>query len=193
MPSRRSGSRGRDNPTIANRTRRRVAPRYNDFTEEWLRRYSERQYSQYVDLTKIEDRRRWHPNRLKNIPVGPAPLGLQTRPRIVIVPEGHRLARFAPYGGRVPLHKLLEREKRIRRRSLEYPTEAALRDRYGSVYRAYTGSHLSRRVGFSHPWQVIVCIRRRRRREVLFALNKGGRGGNKRRHVRRNFWSEVRC
>lgn len=193
MPRKRSGrNRGREGPIFANRPRR-VAPRYSDFDESWLRQYSERQWSRLVDLTKIEDRRRWHPNRLSQMPIGPAPKGLQNRPRFVIVPEGHSLARLAPYGARVPIKKLMKQEKRTRRRSLDWFTEQHRYDRYGGKYAILTTDHVSRRVGFQHPWQVIVCVRRKKRREVLFALGKGGRGGNARRVVRRNEFSEVRC
>lgn len=44
---------------------------------------------------------------------------------------------------------------------------------------------------FRHPSSVAVCIRRQRRREVLFALKRAGRGGGKRRKF--NFHSKVRC
>lgn len=190
MPRRRGrGSSSTANPSVVRRNRYSV----RDFDDNWLHRYAERQYSNFVDLTQYEDRRRWHPSKLRFHPMGPAPQGLQTRPRIVIVPEGHSLARLAPYGGRVLLPKLLRKEKRIRRRSLDYPTEQKLRDKYFRPYSAYVGDHLSRRVGFQHPWQVIICIRRQRRREVIFALGRGGKGGKRRRKVHRNFYSEVRC
>lgn len=196
MPRSRSGSRGRG----ASRTTRtgRPAPRYQDFDDAWLDQVRERQWSRSIDLTRIEDRRRWHPNRLRDRVIGPARMDVH-RPRIVIVPEGHPLARHAPYGGRVPLHKVLERERRIRRRSLDYPTEQQIWDKRGFKQRAYLGDHLSRRVGFQFPWQVMICVRRRRRREVLHALNIAGRvfrsggGGGGFRHPRRNEWSEVRC
>lgn len=195
MPRSRSGSRGRDRSRIANRN---VAPRYEDFDERWLRAYQERQWSRLIDLTRIQDRRRWHPNKMRNIPVGPARENVH-RPRIVIVPEGHRLARLAPYGGRVPLHKVLRSEYRIRRRSLDEPREYRLYDKYGVPYHAFIPDHLSRRVGFQFPWQVMICIRRKRRREVLHALNVAGRifraggGGGGFRRPRRNRFSEVRC
>ncbi|AYQ58218.1 hypothetical protein [Microviridae sp.] len=50
---------------------------------------------------------------------------------------------------------------------------------------------LSPHLSFEVPKSVAVCIRRKQRREVLFA-NKKTRGGagSKR---RRNFWSLIRC
>lgn len=177
---------------VAHRNANSVAPSINDFDEKWLRDIQERAYARFVDLTSIEDRRRWHPsNRTIG---GPAPRGLAaTRPRIVIVPEGHPLARLAPYGGRVPLHKVLKRENRIRRRFLDDWSEKQRFDKHGGLYSSYMPDHLSRRVGFQHPWQVMICIRRKQRKEVLHAFKKTGSGGGKQRRPRRNFWSEVRC
>lgn len=187
MPRRRSGTRGRV-------TRRNSNPRLplDEFDDEWLREYSERQFSEYIDLTKYEDRRRWHPSKLRGIPPGPALAGRITKPRVVVVPEGHRLARLAPYGGRVPLSSVLSREKRTRRRSLDYFTEKTYRGPHGT-YHSFGPDHLSRRVGFQHPWQVMICVRRRIRREVIFALNKGGKGKAHKHHYRRNEHSEIRC
>jgi len=198
---RRHRSRGRVAHRNANT---RIAPRFSDFDERWLRQYSERQWSRLVDLTKLQDRRRWHPNRLQNLPVGPAPRGLQNYPRIVIVPEGHRLARLAPYGGRVRAedivgHAALGGRARLYRGSLEWLEERRMRargagkSREDQVYDASVPAHISRRVGWQHPWQVMICVRRKRRKEVMFAIGKAGAGGGMQRPPRRNFWSEVRC
>lgn len=43
---------------------------------------------------------------------------------------------------------------------------------------------------FRQPKHVLVCVRRKSRREVLMALGKGGRGN---RRGRRSYWSDVRC
>lgn len=53
---------------------------------------------------------------------------------------------------------------------------------------------LASRIGFAEPRSVVMCVRRHRRREVLFAL-RGGRGKSisRFRKVRRNEWSEVSC
>lgn len=45
------------------------------------------------------------------------------------------------------------------------------------------------RFRFADPRKVAVCVRRKQRREVLFALRKTGAGGRK----RRNQWSNVKC
>jgi len=186
----RSSGRGR----VPNRNANRRLPHPNQYTEAFYRSLLDRSYLRYIDLTSVEDRRRYHPQTFdRDYPAGPAPRGLVGRPRILIVPEGHRLARKAPWKAtrRLPdvLYGLWQEQRR-------FPFDEMMLQRqrvhYG-VHDVYADDHLSRRVGFSHPWQVIVCVRRKRRREVLHALRKTGRGGSKQRKPRRNFWSEVRC
>lgn len=46
-------------------------------------------------------------------------------------------------------------------------------------------------LSFSVPREVALCVRRKERREVIFAKRKGGKGARSRR--RRNRWSDVRC
>lgn len=46
-------------------------------------------------------------------------------------------------------------------------------------------------LAFTAPTETLVCVRRQQRREVIFAKNKAGRGGQKR-PIRR-AWSEVKC
>lgn len=48
-------------------------------------------------------------------------------------------------------------------------------------------------VSFHAPERVLICVRRERRRQVIFALGKAGGGGAKRRHVKRNYYSEIGC
>lgn len=43
---------------------------------------------------------------------------------------------------------------------------------------------------FRSPKAVVKCVRRKQRREVLFATGKGGRGWRKK---RRDQWSDVHC
>lgn len=45
--------------------------------------------------------------------------------------------------------------------------------------------------GFRSPARVSLCVRRHRRREVLFALRKTGKGSRSPR--RRNYWTDVKC
>lgn len=45
---------------------------------------------------------------------------------------------------------------------------------------------------FAVPKRVAICIRRKQRREVLFALKRSGKGSKARRR-RRNYYSDVSC
>lgn len=45
---------------------------------------------------------------------------------------------------------------------------------------------------FSVPKNVAICVRRKQRREVLFALKRTGKGARVRRR-RRNYYSDVSC
>lgn len=47
------------------------------------------------------------------------------------------------------------------------------------------------KIAFSAPKETLVCIRRSRRKEVLFAKRKTGKGGQKK--PRRSPWSEYKC
>lgn len=46
-------------------------------------------------------------------------------------------------------------------------------------------------VSFAVPREVAVCVRRKQRREVLFAKRRTGKGARARR--RRNAWSDISC
>lgn len=187
MPRRRSSNTGGRG---ANRTARRfqsTAPPPSSFDETWLRQYSERSRNRYVDLTRVEDRRFWSPKSVNKLRARTV-LGLGTR--IVVVPEGHGLARFQTYGGRYSLDE-------VRKRGLKHFTyhNAWVNPQdhpYGEI-NAKRWRTVSKRVGFHAPWQVIICVRRKRRREVLHALNKTGAGKGRQRRPVRNTFSEVRC
>ena len=58
--------------------------------------------------------------------------------------------------------------------------------------RAHSVGQVSSRLGFSVPHDVLVCIRRAMRREVLFALKKRKAGSGARRR-KRNQWSDIDC
>lgn len=47
------------------------------------------------------------------------------------------------------------------------------------------------RIGFEQPERVLICVRRKMRREVLHALRKTGRVGQRR--PRRNWYSSISC
>lgn len=46
-------------------------------------------------------------------------------------------------------------------------------------------------VAFTQPHNVLVCIRRKQRKEVLHALNKAGKAGQK--TPRRSAYSDIQC
>lgn len=55
---------------------------------------------------------------------------------------------------------------------------------------------LSNRIGFGAPERIMICVRRKRRKEVIFAKRFAGRGGRARvrfRAPRRNYYSQVDC
>lgn len=54
-----------------------------------------------------------------------------------------------------------------------------------------TRSRVPAQLAFTAPAETVVCVRRHRRKEVLFAKKKAGKGGQKR--PRRSAWSEVKC
>lgn len=58
--------------------------------------------------------------------------------------------------------------------------------------RRSRGRYLPTKIKFAVPRATAICIRRRRRKEVLHAKQLVG-GGRGRRAPRRNWFSEVRC
>lgn len=187
-------ARRRGNNSGGRRPRRsaRIAAPPDRFDDEWLSEIRERFDARYVDLGRYEDRRRWHPDYMperKHVPTG-----LWARPRILIVPEGHRLARHQTYGGRYSLRGIKEKWKYRKRSFFEsygYWTSDLASERHVKLGRY---GDIPRRVGFAHPWQVIICVRRKRRRAVMFALKYAGlRGIGVGKKWRRDANSNVRC
>lgn len=48
-------------------------------------------------------------------------------------------------------------------------------------------------VGFREPERVLICVRRKRRREVMFALNKTGKGKGRQKRPRYSEYSKISC
>lgn len=185
MPKRRRTSR------TPERNRRRIArrdqsaPGLRSFDDAWLARFREFSRARYVDLTSVEDRRRWDPN--SRWPTPKNVRGLHTR--IVVVPEGHKLARHLTYGGRYRLGDLQKRWRNVYQ--VRDWSERDVYDRHGGKQRVTPLGvrTVPKRIGFHMPWQVIVCVRRKRRREVIHALhglNRKGGGGRARKLGRRD-------
>ena len=59
--------------------------------------------------------------------------------------------------------------------------------------RKPTASRMSlpEKIGFAVPKKVVVCVRRKQRREVIHALRLRGKGASS--PKRRNIWSDVKC
>lgn len=72
---------------------------------------------------------------------------------------------------------------------LRGPGGRPLRSKFASP--SATASVTSR-LGFTLPRDIIQCIRRAMRREVIFALNKRKKGAGAKRR-RRNQWSNIDC
>nr|DAW08222.1 MAG TPA: hypothetical protein [Microviridae sp.] len=63
---------------------------------------------------------------------------------------------------------------------------------------AFTSSKLRNtlpvKLGFDIPKKVAICVRRKQRKEVLFAKHKTGAGSGRRSKApKRNQWSDVKC
>lgn len=59
------------------------------------------------------------------------------------------------------------------------------------VYKSRRIVHLP--LGFQAPRNTLICVRRKVRKEILFAGGFGGKRRKKFRKPRRNFYSNIRC
>lgn len=70
------------------------------------------------------------------------------------------------------------------------------RYKYADPHRNSRNIHLNSGtkapVSFAVPDGTVVCVRRKQRKEVLFAKRRAGAKGRQRRH-KRNLWTKVRC
>ena len=53
------------------------------------------------------------------------------------------------------------------------------------------GAAVTAKLAFSSPPSVAICVRRKQRREVMFALKKSGKRGQRR--PRRSWYSSIKC
>jgi len=174
---------------LDNARARSARPSFDDlFDNDWLQNVRNDFTIRHVDLTDFEDRRKYDP-RFYSGGYGPPAKAFRGSPRIVIVPQKSKLARLQTYGGRYSYKQVMgksifERRTFSQRRTAYYkglPLSSELDSRV-----------IPHQVGFELPWNVIICVRRERRKQVLFALRRtgAGSGANKR---RRNEYSDVRC
>lgn len=71
-------------------------------------------------------------------------------------------------------------------------TTLRIREDAGTAKAKTRSGPLPRTVGFEQPKGVAICVRRKVRREVLFAKNRSRKGAAAA-HRRRTEWSDVKC
>lgn len=165
------------------------------FDNDWLDNVRNRPSIRYIDLTRYEDRRLYDPGNVSawSRDVRP-PRGLNGPPRVVVVPENSKLARLQTYGGRYTLDEVYNYARKGRLHPSHPKGWQKAEWTYGNAPSYEYRNYPSHRIGFHLPWQVIICVRRRRRRQVMFALRQAGRGAKRHKKTyHRNAWSEVRC
>lgn len=59
------------------------------------------------------------------------------------------------------------------------------------VKRGPNGKPLSSKISFGNPKRVLICVRRKIRREIIFAFGKGNKGARSVR--RRSYFSSISC
>lgn len=120
-----------------------------------------------LDLRSIEDRRTYHPD-----PVRPAASLRNPRHRLIAPPLLNAL--IGPKG----------RKGRL----------AATRGFRPEARKAVAaGGRLPTQIAFRGAQSVLVCIRRHKRREALFARSIAGGSTKRFRRPRRSVWSNISC
>lgn len=111
------------------------------------------------------------------------PIVTHTAPKALTPIEDRRT--YHPQGKARPARSLNKSQHRL---AIATSKPAHVRSAKRSVGQA----RLPHAVQFEAPKQVLVCIRRKARKEVLFALRKTGKGARAKRH-RQSYYSNVRC
>lgn len=120
-------------------------------------------------------RRRQSPNSTP--PSRLEPVRVRVRSPIVI---GTDRRAFHPAGAKAPAFSFRRADRRIviKQSSPKAPKR--------------NDTYLDFRVGFAAPKRVAICVRRQKRKEVLHALKRVGKGSGGGRHFW-NYWSSVDC
>lgn len=124
-----------------------------------------------VDLRRIEDRRLYHPDRVRSV------VDLDNRPHRLVAPGAKR--RFVHSVVRRPVVR-----KSYGVSGLFAPAVALPSPDIGVFNR--------RKSAFLNAGRMLVCLRRAIRKEVMFAKRKAGRGSRQRK-PRYNEFSNIRC
>lgn len=121
-------------------------------------------------------------NRSGSVPVSltrPTIDFVQPRVRLTPLPEIEDRRTFHPLGDSRPLGTFSRRDQR------------RIVDKSVAVANQYRDPFPSLKLGFAVPEKVAKCVRRKQRREALFAYARTGKGARARR--KRDFWSDIRC
>lgn len=150
--------------------------------------------------SKNKNRRRRDTSRIANKRLPPPPYrrSFARKPRYVTqlrdVIGGHRVRRLDLAEDRRQWHP--DGFNRSLRTVFGQPSVSYRVPSLTQRYRPFTTFRsqmwtLPAKVGFKEPNKVAVCVRRKQRREVLFAKHKTGRSGQKR--PRWNWFSRITC
>lgn len=96
---------------------------------------------------------------------------------------------FHPEGFRAPAQTI--RSRRSRSLVVSQPSRRALQSATRSTMRSWLPGTLPSGIRFQAPEDVVICVRRSIRREVLHAFRKTGRRGQ--RKPRFSFHSKIKC
>lgn len=114
-----------------------------------------------------------------------SPPAVRYVPKIKSVPLLSDRRLFHPAGDLAPVFSPKRAHKRIVENVVQRPRNTKSRAR--NVKRS-----APTRFAFSVPKKVELCVRRHKRREVLFAMRRTGKGSRALRR-RRNYWTGVSC
>lgn len=104
-------------------------------------------------------------------------------PKPVVLVSDRRA--FHPRGETAPLSSPRKSQRRVVEKVVVSQPNRNKMGRAGKPAHHY-------KVAFSVPRKVELCVRRQRRRQVLFAMRRTGKGSRAVRR-RRNYWSGVSC
>lgn len=90
-----------------------------------------------------------------------------------------------------PIESVLDQVQDTRRYSPDRVASAFTVFGTPAPHRKVVGKNFAR-IGFDTPATAIVCVRRKKRREVLFAKRRRGKGSGARRR-RMTEWSKFKC
>lgn len=130
-----------------------------------------------IASTSLSDRRRYIPS-----PLG-SPRGVFMPAVDVMGSQGYGLE-VRPW----PKRPLRPDERPYYSPLAPKPVRRATPRKYGK----YRVRSMPASVGFSDPWKMVICLKRKLRREVMFALGRTKKGSKAKFH-RQSYYTRVRC